>query len=450
MKRHRRCRMQRTSAEMNAQEVYDQLQPLGLIVDEQVSSEARVLLDALDAIRQRRRWSDLDASAAAVEGLGHHRADYPVLLLHLADCFLQAGRLPKADDCVSAAQAILQSERAPGDQQNKAVATLYEGLLQHRLERLADAVPAYDQSRCQFRQSIGEWQHTSPGSSRIEDCRLADAQLHTCVKAVLLSRLGTKSVGQPSAAEWKRAEPIAPKPRRPFSRAKTAPYRDVGALGVAVAALLAVILGIAAYSLGGWKGLLAFVAAWFGTLFAGLFTLRAVSGGRFRLRVPYEHVAVVEERGTIHIIGPGEKWLLMPWVSKERATVPLLELTYTLRKHRVPLGGSQACESAGHLRLTTQVGYQVYDAERATLLFEKRLGGKDDPRSPADLEAVWESQLASDLKPLLVDEVWGRPAGECLVHRVTIQDNLKHRLAGKTQAWGVNITGLTILEMEVQ
>ncbi len=436
---------------MDALEIYSQLQPLTLIVKDRISTEALRLLKEFATIRQQQKWDELDVSESAVDSFRHRRADYPVLLLELGDGLMRAGRIPQAADCFAEAEGILQSEMTPGDQQNKAVAALYRGLVHHYLDRIADAVLAFGEARCQFKQAIDDWHAQAKSDARAEECQLADDQLANCVRELLLIRTSTASPGQPPSAGWVDVDAVDPLPEPQFSQPAGATLGcELGVLGVAVTVLLTVILALVVHSFFGLIGLLAFAGAWFSVIVTVLLVARASSGGLFRLRVPYEHASVVDEVGQIHVIGPGESWVLIPGLRKLRATVPLMRLTHTLKKHIVSIRGTVGGESTARLRVTVQIGYQVADVELAALRFEEALADVRGPKTHADLQGVWQSRLVSDLKPLLVNELWAHPASECLAHRDKIQGNLRHRLAKKTHEWGVNITDLDILDMEPQ
>lgn len=438
---------------MDAQAVYDRLQPVNLIVRDQVSWEAHGLLNEIATVQRQTAWDQLDTTAAQLEGFQRRKTDYPVLLLRLADGQIQAGRLREATDSISEAARILQVRMSAVDKQNRAVACLYEGLVEHFSHQLSDAVPAYDEARFQFRLAAQEWQRGTGSNARIEECRRADAELERCVREVLVRSTASSSTGQVLATPWRSVPETLPLTRQSFSQPRRGLDRDVPALGWAVVALVTVALGVVSHTHGGWAGLVAFLAAWLGTIAAVLVIGRTLTGGEFNLRVPYEHAAVVEERGHIHLLGPGSEWLLIPGIRRVRATVPLTESSFTLRKHRVSLGGTSDREPAAQVRLTIQINYQIAEPDRAALRFVGSLRAKDGARTPSgpdDLRAAWEARLTTDLKPLLADELWGHEASDCLAQRDLIQANLRNLLACKAQAWGANITGLTILDMETQ
>ncbi len=438
---------------MDAQAVYDQLQPLTLTVKDGISQEARRLLNELTVTRQQQRWDELDALATRVEGLKYRRPDYPISLLHLADTLMHAGRPAQAEDRVSEAQRVLQAEMGAAAQQNKAAASLYQGLVQHHMDRISEAVPAYYEACFQFGQAGREWELTAPGpnDARIDECKQAGAEVEELVKKVLLRPPVSTPPGPTAASGWKPVPQAALLSKRPAAQSTGTRYSDYVALGAAVVALLTVILGIASFSFGDRTGLLAFLITWCAMIAAALLIYRGLAGGQFRLRVPHAHAALVEERGQTYVLGPRDSWLLIPGIRTVRSVVPLMELSHTLRKHKVALGSTQGGDSAGHLSLTIKIGYQVADPELATQRLTKLPAGKGGPRvpvTPADLKEAWETKLADDLKSILADQLWGHAESECRAKRDLIQANLRNLLARKCRDWGANITELTILDMD--
>jgi hypothetical protein len=211
-----------------------------------------------------------------------------------------------------------------------------------------------------------------------------------------------------------------------------------------------VLMGFVTFVLGGTTALLVFTVMLVGAAAAAIALGRASTGGGFLLQVPYDHVAVVEEGDQPLLVGEVKGWPLVPWSRRLRTLVPLRELTYALPEERVCLGKEPQDDECRYAALAMRVRYRVVDPVEACYHFAKAAGFNGDAKtalSSQELVQIWESQLGVDIAPVLVDDLWGATIGACLTHRLQIQENVRRGLAMRTRRWGVDVTNVTLLDV---
>jgi regulator of protease activity HflC (stomatin/prohibitin superfamily) len=121
-----------------------------------------------------------------------------------------------------------------------------------------------------------------------------------------------------------------------------------------------------------------------------------------------------------------------------------------LPEERVCLGKKPQDDECQYAVLTMRVRYRVVDPVEACFHFARATGNNGDAKAALnsqDLVQIWESQLSVDVAPVLVDDLWGATVGACLAHRLQIQENVRRGLAMRTRRWGVDVAGVTLLDV---
>jgi tetratricopeptide (TPR) repeat protein len=446
---------------MDAVDVLGRLQPLDLIVLSRKASNAGRLIDEVGAMRARGDWDGLDALARTCGAVDTADAPYPALLIHLADAYRQAGHLARAEVYCAKALAILQARTSAASLQNRAVAVSYRALIVHFMDRLGEAIRLYDHAHGDFERAAVVWEREDPGSSRVRQCReaatvLGEAARDTVAIAVQdAEETNGNATGAPVVVEpedgW---QPEVLPSLQPLDPPYVPPAAPASLIDLTFALLIvccfSLLMGFVTFALGGTAALVVFAATLLGMAAVALVLASSSTGGGFWLRVPYDHVAVVEEDSQPLLVGEVQRWPLVPWSRRLRAIVPLREFTYALPGERVCLGKSAQDDEGRYAALDLQVQYRVIDPVDASYHFARESRSNGAAKSVLrgeDLTRSWESQLAVDVESLLVDELWGATVPACFTHRLQIQENLQNRLATRTRRWGVDVTDVTLLDI---
>jgi hypothetical protein len=435
---------------MDAKTIYSKIKPLTLLVAGGPSSDIEKDIGRIEDIRKRSAWYELDDLKVA--GLERNRFApcYPVLGIHLADSFLRAGNLDKANEHSAQALDNLESLLDPQCRQNRAVATLYLGLVEHSKDRIHAAMELYRKASELFFVAQTEWARSGRSRSRVDECQVAAYRLEEFIASMELAAPSRSS----PAALGKVLSPRTALSHRPLA-SESMPQTKLPTDIVVIAALdfALSLFGVAvAFVTGGIVALLVAGTIILALNVAALWLAYSSTGVGFWLEVPPDQTAVVDDRGQRFSVSPGQPRWLVPWQHRVRALVPRRELSMTAQRRNVPLRGADRSGDA-HLDLTCDIIYSVSAPEPATRAYESSLHDRERPEFPATeemLKPVWDSQIEADLISLLIDKDLDRAAARSSPDLHRIQSNWQSALARQTQTWGIDIRDLKIRDIQVQ
>jgi hypothetical protein len=435
---------------MDGRSVYNRLQPLNLIADDKGVSGSRKYIEQLVTMRRTGTWDQLDAVAEIAHSRRPPDPYDPILHLHLANAYLQTGKPGVAQGHASDALDVLECRADLTCRQNQAVAALYLGLSLHYTDYINDALYYYGKARDRFKSTEQGWRSHPQDRWRADKCQRTLDRLEACLDEIVRD-LATRSrrTGRVS-----RRRKVKTGPLPPASTPMTAPPQSLPAIDLAfLGALMGLMLLVLGYGVFVFKGSTALIV--YGAVVVTMATIavlvgRASTQGGFVFDVPSGSVLIVKEGSDSILVGPEERWILIPWLHKAQFLVPLAELTLRIPGQKVALGQPPDKDASAHVFLTIEVCYRVFDPIAATGLFyrgqdhgntQKEVVGREE------LKETWDSQIRSDLTPLLVDYLWGSTVSDCCSEREQIQEDLGNELAAKTRLWGSDVSKLTILEI---
>jgi len=426
------------------------MKPLALIYDGGLSSHARKHIDQLELMRLINAWDSLDILAEDVRDLNRVDPYYPVLLLYLADGYIQAERFQAGQNCCLEALRWLQSRPTAANQQNGAVAVLYWGLTFHFMGHVGDALHAYEDACSEFRGAALEWNRAGAGNPHAMRCADAPNQLEKCAKQVVLSIL----LGRGSSNWYLQTIPSPPAASPPTMQvAHSAAGPELVIVGVLTPVLL-LVLGWVAHAAGGTIALIVYSAALVSLVVSMQLILKTARKAGLLVIIPEKTVGIIEEQaGTLNAIKPVRHLLLAPWKERLRAVMPDgdQDLGCILERLKARVGNDPSTGGELSLYVTIHVRYRVTDPVAAVRFLDSRpTAGRGSPGilREKDLTRTFEAELGRDLPPLLVSQLGGSTEADRSRYRKEITDNLANGLGWKSCARGISVQELSILAVE--